>query len=107
MYKRQFGRSVSPACTNEAQRQKNVEKLKRLISLTKGCGAKVYVIHASFEPCLLYTSDAADDLLCGDLGGRRMIKKKKKNTKTTKRTPISQLVHRSREYSTEDESKKS
>ena len=29
--------------------------------------------------CLLYTSDAADDLLCVDLGGRRLIKKK--NTK--------------------------
>ena len=26
--------------------------------------------------CLLYTSDAADDLLCGDLGGSRIIKKK-------------------------------
>src|SRR5659263_729799 len=24
--------------------------------------------------CLLYTSDAADDLLCVDLGGRRIIK---------------------------------
>ena len=29
--------------------------------------------------CLLYTSDAADDLLCVDLGGRRIIKKKKHN----------------------------
>ena len=29
--------------------------------------------------CLLYTSDAADDLLCVDLGGRRIINKK--NTK--------------------------
>ena len=28
--------------------------------------------------CLLYTSDAADDLLCVDLGGRRIIKKKNK-----------------------------
>ena len=28
------------------------------------------------ETCLLYTSDAADDLLCVDLGGRRIIKKK-------------------------------
>src|SRR5450756_2034789 len=28
--------------------------------------------------CLLYTSDAADDLLCVDLGGRRIIKQKKK-----------------------------
>ena len=27
--------------------------------------------------CLLYTSDAADDLLCADLGGPRIIKKKK------------------------------
>src|SRR5450756_3194214 len=31
-----------------------------------------------FGACLLYTSDAADDLLCVDLGGRRIIKKKKK-----------------------------
>ena len=30
-----------------------------------------------FQACLLYTSDAADDLLCVDLGGRRIIKKKK------------------------------
>ena len=29
--------------------------------------------------CLLYTSDAADDLLCVDLGGRRIIYKKKTN----------------------------
>ena len=27
------------------------------------------------EACLLYTSDAADDLLCVDLGGRGIIKK--------------------------------
>ena len=33
---------------------------------------------ASTEACLLYTSDAADDLLCVDLGGRRIIKKKTK-----------------------------
>ena len=30
-----------------------------------------------YQPCLLYTSDAADDLLCVNLGGRRNIKKKK------------------------------
>ena len=28
------------------------------------------------EGCLLYTSDAADDLPCVDFGGRRIIKKK-------------------------------
>ena len=32
------------------------------------------------KSCLLYTSDAADDLLCVDLGGRRIIKKKKKKS---------------------------
>src|SRR5665811_2388041 len=30
----------------------------------------------STDPCLLYTSDAADDLTRVDLGGRRIIKKK-------------------------------
>ena len=30
---------------------------------------------AFYTICLLYTSDAADDLLCVDLGGRRIIKK--------------------------------
>eukprot|EP00825_Cyclidium_porcatum_P050562 TRINITY_DN9059_c0_g1_i2.p1 TRINITY_DN9059_c0_g1~~TRINITY_DN9059_c0_g1_i2.p1 ORF type:complete len:147 (-),score=19.68 TRINITY_DN9059_c0_g1_i2:6-446(-) len=29
--------------------------------------------------CLLYTSDAADDMQCVDLGGRRINKKKKKD----------------------------
>ena len=37
-----------------------------------GLGSK----HLSGIGCLLYTSDAADDLLCVDLGGRRIIKKK-------------------------------
>eukprot|EP00657_Telonema_sp_P-1_P008572 TRINITY_DN2_c0_g1_i30.p1 TRINITY_DN2_c0_g1~~TRINITY_DN2_c0_g1_i30.p1 ORF type:complete len:103 (-),score=7.81 TRINITY_DN2_c0_g1_i30:44-352(-) len=39
----------------------------------QGIASVVYLM-----PCLLYTSDAADDLLCVDLGGRRIIKKKKK-----------------------------
>src|SRR5665811_8515 len=36
-----------------------------------------------YEICLLYTSDAADDLTRVDLGGRRIIKKKKKKKKIT------------------------
>src|SRR5450756_2519233 len=43
-----------------------------------------YIIRASFSQermkyldCLLYTSDAADDLPCLDLGGRRIIKQTK------------------------------
>ena len=39
------------------------------------------------KDCLLYTSDAADDLLCVDLGGRRIIKKKK--TKSNKQMSFS------------------
>src|SRR5428012_14853 len=36
------------------------------------------MMHDECQPrgCLLYTSDAADDLHCVDLGGRRIIKKK-------------------------------
>ena len=54
--------------------------------------ARERVLHAAIgqgkrhaHPCLLYTSDAADDLLCVDLGGRRIIKKKKSihTTQTT------------------------
>eukprot|EP00831_Metopus_contortus_P033251 TRINITY_DN26697_c0_g1_i1.p2 TRINITY_DN26697_c0_g1~~TRINITY_DN26697_c0_g1_i1.p2 ORF type:complete len:188 (+),score=44.87 TRINITY_DN26697_c0_g1_i1:450-1013(+) len=33
------------------------------------------------QSCLLYTSDAADDTPCVDLGGRRIIKKKKRKKK--------------------------
>eukprot|EP00657_Telonema_sp_P-1_P001737 TRINITY_DN1440_c0_g1_i1.p1 TRINITY_DN1440_c0_g1~~TRINITY_DN1440_c0_g1_i1.p1 ORF type:complete len:119 (+),score=38.16 TRINITY_DN1440_c0_g1_i1:125-481(+) len=40
--------------------------------------------------CLLYTSDAADDLLCVDLGGRRIIKKKQQR----QHIRMSSVVHR-------------
>ena len=39
----------------------------------RGAGSNFY---SHSNTCLLYTSDAADDLLCVDLGGRRIIKKK-------------------------------
>ena len=42
----------------------------------------------TIQVCLLYTSDAADDLLCVDLGGRRIIKKKKVEDNATKYSPI-------------------
>ena len=44
------------------------EKLNILIGLN-GKSIK----RDSYKACLLYTSDAADDLLCVDLGGRRII----------------------------------
>ena len=42
-------------------------------------GSLTDLVIAQDGSCLLYTSDAADDLLCVDLGGRRFIKKKKYN----------------------------
>ena len=36
-------------------------------------------------PCLLYTSDAADERSSVDLGGRRLIKQKKRKKKKTQR----------------------
>src|SRR5678815_3215021 len=38
------------------------------------------MVNHHFCRCLLYTSDAADERSSVDLGGRRIIKKKKKNT---------------------------
>ena len=43
---------------------------------------KSHISLARYMVCLLYTSDAADDLLCVDIGGCLLIKKKKKDTKT-------------------------
>ena len=45
--------------------------------------------------CLLYTSDAADDLLCVDFWGRRIIKKKKKvRKKNNKKKKTKYQQHR-------------
>ena len=47
--------------------------------------------------CLLYTSDAADERSSVDLGGRRIIKKKKQNINeclfTTQEVTQSECVH--------------
>ena len=40
---------------------------KRVVIICPGRGSYTR------DTCLLYTSDAADDLLCVDLGGRRII----------------------------------
>ena len=51
-----------------------VREASSMINVT----ASVFAIQYNkclYYVCLLYTSDAADDLLCVDLGGRRIIKK--------------------------------
>eukprot|EP00657_Telonema_sp_P-1_P009540 TRINITY_DN3788_c0_g1_i4.p2 TRINITY_DN3788_c0_g1~~TRINITY_DN3788_c0_g1_i4.p2 ORF type:complete len:130 (-),score=17.25 TRINITY_DN3788_c0_g1_i4:118-507(-) len=54
------------------------EKLMELKDIRQAAIAFLDNGGAPSGTCLLYTSDAADDLLCVDLGGRRIIKKKKK-----------------------------
>ena len=54
-----------------------------LDTLLSGYASSPFLVISSAYPvhrdngrtCLLYTSDAADDLLCVDLGGRRIINK--------------------------------
>ena len=48
-------------------------------SVREKAGLAYYASSSLDMGCLLYTSDAADDLLCVDLGGRRIIKKKKQS----------------------------
>ena len=48
--------------------------------ICRGCGDTIEFGHKGGVPqrcCLLYTSDAADERSSVDLGGRRIIKKKK------------------------------
>eukprot|EP00825_Cyclidium_porcatum_P051430 TRINITY_DN9458_c0_g1_i2.p1 TRINITY_DN9458_c0_g1~~TRINITY_DN9458_c0_g1_i2.p1 ORF type:complete len:116 (+),score=24.81 TRINITY_DN9458_c0_g1_i2:143-490(+) len=52
-------------------------------------GALSETLQPYLQVCLLYTSDAADDMQCVDLGGRRIIKKKKK--KVQRPTHITKL----------------
>ena len=54
--------------------------LVTLLTLLAAATPTAPVADAGTYDCLLYTSDAADDLLCVDLGGRRIIKKKKTKT---------------------------
>ena len=43
---------------------------------------QVALLFLPIYPCLLYTSDAADEEDSVDFGGRRIIKKKKKGKRT-------------------------
>ena len=51
----------------------------KLLSATNGWAVAQDSVIAHWDGCLLYTSDAADERSSVDLGGRRIIKKKKTN----------------------------
>ena len=57
----------------------------RLLALTGLAFLALLAFNLGYT-CLLYTSDAADDLLWVDLGGRRSIKKKNRNIQKVKRS---------------------
>eukprot|EP00831_Metopus_contortus_P007958 TRINITY_DN13060_c0_g1_i2.p2 TRINITY_DN13060_c0_g1~~TRINITY_DN13060_c0_g1_i2.p2 ORF type:complete len:132 (-),score=25.40 TRINITY_DN13060_c0_g1_i2:42-437(-) len=64
---------------NETNNRLNQE-IKNLSLEIEGLRLRNAQLHTQIKTCLLYTSDAADDTPCVDLGGRRIIKKKKLNT---------------------------
>ena len=66
VYKRQLVNKVK-----EVQEELRLEKLKNKSGAPGGGGS------SQRRDCLLYTSDAADERSSVDLGGRRIIKKKK------------------------------
>ena len=59
-----------------------IEVLATLTQNLEAINSRTFIGSGKVEDCLLYTSDAADDLLCVDLGGRRIIKIKNLETKT-------------------------
>ena len=54
-----------------------IKYLVKFIVKSKGFNKIDKTVQTFIKSCLLYTSDAADDLLCVDLGGCRILKKKK------------------------------
>eukprot|EP00825_Cyclidium_porcatum_P047211 TRINITY_DN7623_c0_g1_i1.p1 TRINITY_DN7623_c0_g1~~TRINITY_DN7623_c0_g1_i1.p1 ORF type:complete len:391 (+),score=65.98 TRINITY_DN7623_c0_g1_i1:42-1214(+) len=62
----------------QAQSGQTQQQTIDLIQLEYKNLMKIQSLITPSKYCLLYTSDAADDMQCVDLGGRRIIKKKKK-----------------------------
>ena len=58
--------------------RKTTDFLEKATWTLAGTVVVLSIVITAFIPraCLLYTSDAADDMQCVDLGGRRIIKKK-------------------------------
>ena len=65
------------AVTRSSAHVRDAMDLKRMMFLVV-IAALPCIYMAMYNTCLLYTSDAADERSSVDLGGRRIIKKKKK-----------------------------
>ncbi len=64
----------APDALELLQQKKNLRLVRLLLNPAN-------VVPWDIRSCPLYTSDAADDMQCVDLGGRRIIKKKKNTEK--------------------------
>ena len=83
-------------CIRDSSYISKTTKVKRkIVKPTRGgkVGLGGYVFNDQNGICLLYTSDAADERSSVDLGGRRIIKKKKRNRYTRKRTMQDKKIH--------------
>ena len=71
-----LGRDFSIACpeNEEENLKKSINYLNHKIEEIQETGSVIGVDKTIIMACLLYTSDAADDTPCVDLGGRRIIK---------------------------------
>ena len=89
VYKRQGPYSASARSTESMARTTPAQKPRGEHRITRSFGFSPPAPSGrpAIGACLLYTSDAADDLLCVDLGGRRIIKKKKTNNNIEPYTP--------------------
>ena len=69
----------SEMCIRDSPRLPQDQERARAVHQRGGLDEVLVVVgEQEVGDCLLYTSDAADDLLCVDLGGGRSIKKKNK-----------------------------
>src|SRR5450756_1434318 len=64
---------VGDAAAVEAMAQAALKRFGRIDILVNNAALRREKPIDQMSYCLLYTSDAADDLLCVDLGGRRII----------------------------------
>ena len=73
-----FGQEIPFEISLAPSQYSNEDGIDSEIQLADSGYGQGQVLVNPIHLCLLYTSDAADDLLCVDLGGRRILKKKKK-----------------------------
>ena len=63
---------ISEDTPTDSKGNRNLDPIRKLVENVSKTGAQLVL---TSQVCLLYTSDAADDMQCVDLGGRRIIKK--------------------------------